>query len=283
VAPSLLRSKDETVAHAFPADPTTRPADAHAVDDEVEEFAAAIAGSENDQHRCELRDAIVELTLPLADAIAMRYTGRGIETDDLIQVARTALVKAAVRYRPGAGPGFAAFAAPTVSGEIKRWFRDQGWSVRPPRRIQELRSRLVVEEERLRHDLSRDPHDTELAAALQVPVADVLEARSCSAGYHAVSLDAPSPAGTSLADHLLVTACPTTTYDTRDALRHSVAALTDRQRLVLQLRFVDELTQSEIGERIGVSQMQVSRILRSALDRLRRGMEDERPGARDAA
>jgi RNA polymerase sigma-B factor len=268
----------------FPAPSLTTRADhAHDTDLHVEELALRLADTD-DAERCrELRDAIVELTLPLADAIAMRYTGRGIETDDLVQVARTALVKAAVRYRPGAGPGFAAFAAPTVSGEIKRWFRDQGWSVRPPRRIQELRSRLVVEEERLRHDLGRDPHDDELATALEVPVADVVEARSCSAGYHAVSLDAPSPAGTSLADHLLVSACPTTTYDTRDALRRSVAALTDRQRLVLQLRFVDELTQSEIGERIGVSQMQVSRILRGILDQLRCELLDGRVQETSAA
>ena len=144
--------------------------------------------------------------LPLADGIALRYRGRGIETDDLLQVARTALVKAVGRYRPGAGPGFAAFASPTIAGEIKRWFRDQGWAVRPPRRIQELRAGLVVEEERMRHTLNRNPRDAELAMALGVSVADVDEARSCSAGYHAVSLDVPTASGSALADVLLVTA-----------------------------------------------------------------------------
>ena len=199
----------------FPAPSLTTRADhAHDTDLHVEELALRLADTDDPERCRELRDAIVELTLPLADAIAMRYTGRGIETDDLVQVARTALVKAAVRYRPGAGPGFAAFAAPTVSGEIKRWFRDQGWSVRPPRRIQELRSRLVVEEERL---------------------------------------------------------------------RHSVAAHTDRQRLVLQLRFVDELTQSEIGEHLGVSQMQVSRILSTVLERLRLDLLDAKGTGRGSA
>lgn len=256
------------MAHT-PVSPTT---DADVVldaDVRVEELARELRATEDPQRCRDLRDEIVELMLPLADAIAMRYAGRGIESEDLVQVARTALVKAAIRYRPGAGPGFSAFASPTISGEVKRWFRDQGWSVRPPRRIQELRTRLVAEEERLRHDLGRNPRDGELAAGLEVPVRDVVEARGCSAGYHAVSLDAPTPTGSSLADHLLVSPCHTADLDTRDALRRALAGLGERQRLVLFLRFVDELTQREIGERIGVSQMQVSRILRGVLDRLR--------------
>ena len=241
----------------------TRPVDA-----EIERLAALLAGGA--ERPGDLREQIALLALPLADSLALRYRGRGIETDDLVQVARTALVKAVARYRPGAGAGFAAFAAPTITGELKRWFRDQGWSVRPPRRIQELRSSLVAEEERLRHELSRDPADSELAHVLDVTASDVAEARSCSAGYHATSLDVPTPSGASLADLLLVTPCHSATFETRDALRHAVSGLGDRERLVLRLRFVDELTQSEIGERIGVSQMQVSRILRAVLDRLRR-------------
>ena len=105
-------------------------------------------------------------------------------------------------------------------------------------------------------------------------IADVAEARSCSAGYHATSLDAPTPAGTPLADHLLTTDCPTTTIDLHDALRQAITHLTDRERLVLRLRFVDELTQTQIGDRIGVSQMQVSRILRTTLTRLRTHLQD---------
>jgi RNA polymerase sigma-B factor len=173
------------------------------------------------------------------------------------------------RYRPGAGAGFAAYASPTVSGEVKRWFRDQGWAVRPPRRIQELRAGLVVEEERLRHALRRDPLDGEVARVLGVTAADVAEARACSAGYHATSLDALTAAGTSLADRLLVDPGHAGVHEVRDVLRRSIACLSERQRLVLHLRFVEELTQSEIGEHIGVSQMQVSRILRGILDRLR--------------
>ena len=236
---------------------------------EVDVLAASLAAECDPQRRAELIERIVHQTMPLADSIALRYRGRGIETDDLLQVARTALVKAVGRYRPGAGPGFAAFASPTIAGEIKRWFRDQGWAVRPPRRIQELRAGLVVEEERMRHALSRNPQDDELAVALGVTAADVDEARSCSAGYHAVSLDVPTASGSALADVLLVTAGPAGAVEVRDALRRSLASLTERQRLVVHLRFVDELTQGEIGARIGVSQMQVSRILRGVLDRLR--------------
>jgi RNA polymerase sigma-B factor len=236
---------------------------------EVDALAEELAAEGDPRRRAELIERIVHDTLPLADSIAMRYRGRGIETDDLLQVARTALVKAVGRYRPGAGPGFAAFASPTIAGEIKRWFRDQGWAVRPPRRIQELRAGLVVEEERMRHALSRNPHDAELATALGVSEDDVDEARSCSAGYHAVSLDVPTASGSALSDVLLVSAGPAGAIEVRDALRRSLASLTERQRLVVHLRFVEELTQSEIGARIGVSQMQVSRILRGVLDRLR--------------
>ena len=239
------------------------------IDSDVEDLALELAAEDDPDRRADLVERMVLHALPLADAVALRYSGRGIETDDLIQVARTALVKAVHRYRPGTGPGFAAFASPTVSGEIKRWFRDQGWSVRPPRRVQELRASLVAEEERLRHRLSRDPLDAELAAVLDVTTSDIAEARSCSAGYHAASLDAPTPAGTSLADHLLVTSCHSGAIEVRDALRRSLASLTERQRLVLRLRYVDELTQSEIGSQIGVSQMQVSRILRGIVERLR--------------
>ena len=257
----------------------------HDIDGDVEELALELAAETDPRRRCELVEQIVMQTLPLADSFALRYRGRGIETDDLVQVARTALVKAVHRYRPGTGPGFAAFAAPTVSGEIKRWFRDQGWAVRPPRRVQELRGSLVVEEERMRHVLARDPDDAELAAVLGVTTADVTEAKMCSAGYHAASLDAPTAAGTSIGEHLLVTEGHCEVIEVRDALRRALGRLTERQRLVLRLRYVDELTQSQIGERIGVSQMQVSRILGGILDVLRTQLlsEDLHPVRQPAA
>ena len=252
------------------------------IDGDVEEIALALERAEDADRCAGLRERIVLLALPLADAIARRYAGRGIEADDLIQVARTALVKAVHRYRPGTGSGFAAFATPTISGELKRWFRDQGWSVRPPRRVQELRSRLVVEEERMRRELSRDPRAEELAAVMGVTVQEVAEVRLCSAGYRAASLDAVTSSGTCLADHLLVTPCPTEALNLLDALGWAVARLSARQQLILRLRFVEERTQEEIGQEIGVSQMQVSRLLRGIVDQLRRdldGLDDRRPAA----
>ena len=251
---------------------SSRPYD---INDDVEDLATAFARAEHPAQRAELMERIVGLGLPLADTIAWRYTGRGIETDDLIQVARTALVMSIHRYRPGTGPGFAAFAAPTISGELKRHFRDHGWSVRPPRRVQELRSRLLLEEERLQRVLARHPREDELAAALGVTVHDVAEVRLCSAGYRAASLDAGAPSRTRLADHLMVAPCPAEALNLLDALGWAVARLSKRQQLILRLRFVEELSQAEIGDQIGVSQMQVSRLLRSILDQLRRDVDSE--------
>lgn len=264
------------------ATPTARPGRADKLDAAVDELAERLATTSDEAQRADLLERIVVVGIPLADAVARRYRGRGIETDDLVQVARTALVKAVQRYRPGAGPGFSAYATPTISGELKRWFRDQGWSVRPPRRLQELRAVVVVEEERLRHSLLRHPLDDEVAGSLGVTTTDVAQARACSAGYHATSLDVLTTAGTSLADHLLVAPGHAGTVEVRDALRRSVACLTGRQRLVVRLRFVDELTQAEVGARIGVSQMQVSRILRGILERLRADLLDD-PVAADGS
>ena len=260
---------------------STRSTRGYDIDADVEEIAIDLARAEHANERAELQERIVLLALPLADAIARRYAGRGIETEDLIQVARTALVKAVHRYRPGTGSGFAAFASPTISGELKRWFRDQGWSVRPPRRVQELRSRLVMEEERMRRVLSRDPRADELAAAMGVTVHDVAEVRLCSAGYRAASLDAVTSSGTCLADHVLVAPCPTEVLNLLDALGWAVARLSERQQQILRLRFVEERTQDEIGREIGVSQMQVSRLLRTIFDQLRRDLDslDARQGA----
>ena len=238
-------------------------------DDEIEVLALELSSTKDDQRRSALVDDICRLALPIADGIALRYRGRGIELDDLEQVARTALVKAVLRYRPGAGCGFAAFASPTISGEVKRWFRDHGWSVRPPRRLQELRALVAAEEEKLRHQLGKEPTCADIADALMVSESEVEQAKISSAGYHAVSLDVPTPAGTSVGEHLLATSSPFATIDSLDALHRACADLTDRQRRVLRLRFVEDLTQSEIGERIGVSQMQVSRILASTLGLLR--------------
>jgi RNA polymerase sigma-B factor len=205
--------------------------------------------------------------------VSRRYFGRGIDPEDLLQVGRLALVKAVRGYRPGHGSGFAAYAVPTIAGEIKRHFRDCGWTVRPPRRLQELRADLAAAEERLRQQLHREPTAEDLAAELQVGVDSIAEVRECCAGYHALSLDAPGPTGMTVADATACECVEIEDIDRRDALNQILQDLTDREQLIVRLRFVDEQTQAEIGQVLGVSQMQVSRLLSSILARLRAGME----------
>jgi RNA polymerase sigma-B factor len=217
--------------------------------------------------RAELRREAVVLTLDLADGVARRFRGRGMELDDLVQVGRVALLKAAHGYRCGCGSSFAAYAVPTISGEIKRHFRDHGWMVRPPRRMQDLRAELVREEDHLRQRLLRDPTEAELARSLGLPRSDVRDARACSLAYRAISLDVSPEVGA----HDLV-ADDRRLDDLiadRDLLVRALEGLNDRERLIVRLRFVEEQTQSQIGVVLGVSQTQVSRLLAGILARLR--------------
>ncbi|PRY54691.1 RNA polymerase sigma-B factor [Knoellia remsis] len=217
-----------------------------------------------------LRDEAICLSLDLADSLAHRYTGRGVDTDDLVQVARLGLVKAVARYRPGLGHGFAAFAVPTITGEIKKHFRDRSWAVRPPRGMQELTQRLLAEEEQLRHELGHEPDENELAARLEVAVSDIRTARNAATAYRTMSLDAPiGGRPVDVADERDLIA----DLATRDALHRALRTLTPREATIVRLRFVEECTQSEIGQEIGVSQMQVSRLLTSILVRLRSDLE----------
>lgn len=220
-------------------------------------------------------ETVVLLNLGLADGIASRYLGRGIDRDDLVQVARLGLVKAVRRFRPGLGQSFAGFAAPTIAGEIKRHFRDTGWMVRPPRRLQELGARLRDAEKDLEQDLHRRPHTDELAVALQVDETQVRAAREAASSFHALSLDVPAGPEAGGAAEVVPEELddPFSAVDDAEWLRAALVDLSERERLVLRLRFVDVLTQSDIAERIGVSQMQVSRILRATLMRMRVQLE----------
>ncbi|MFW5473652.1 sigma-70 family RNA polymerase sigma factor [Knoellia sp. CPCC 206450] len=218
------------------------------------------------------RQEAVLLSLELADMVARRYRGRGIEDDDLVQVARMALVKAVRGYRPGRGHSFAAYAVPTVSGEVKRYFRDKGWAVRPPRRLQERRVQLLSAEETLRHELAREPNRAELAERLGLDLAELDETAACFTAYHAHSLDMPARDGGAL-DVGVDGEDETDRLVLRDALGHALAQLTDREQAIVRLRFVEECTQSEIGAQLGVSQMQVSRLLSGILRRLRCSIE----------
>jgi RNA polymerase sigma-B factor len=234
-----------------------------------------MAGTRSLARRRSLESDLLALTWHLADQAARRYHGRGVDDDDLQQVARLALLKAIRRYRPGLGACFPAFAVPTITGEIKRHFRDCGWAVRPPRRLQERRVALARQEETLRQELQREPTLAELARRAGLSRDDVREVMAAAGGYSTTSLDGSAPGGGDTGMELPDPHDACAVLDEREALRWALGGLTAQECEVLRLRFVEDLTQSEIGRRLGVSQMQVSRLLAGILGRLRSVMVTE--------
>lgn len=218
-----------------------------------------------------LLDDLVRINLPLCDSLAGRYRGRGVEHDDLLQVARTALVLAIRRFEPGAGRSFASFAVPTITGELKRYFRDHGWMIRPPRPLQELRARAVRGREALEQLRGGGVGIDELGRQLGVGAGLLRESLLAGGGYRPLSLDAPvgGDAAGSLGDTLNGDQDALADLIDRIDLRRALASLPRRDRLILKWRYAEECTQSEIASRLGVSQMQVSRILRALLAHLR--------------
>jgi RNA polymerase sigma-B factor len=221
-----------------------------------------------------LRDALVRRYLPLARQLARRYQRADEPLDDLMQVASLGLVKAVDRFDATRQVAFSSYAVPTILGEIKRHFRDRTWSVRVPRDLQELALKAEKAVAELARDLHRQPSVVELAQHLSVTEEQVLEALEAAGAYHATSLETPRGSdadGTAetLADTL---GDPEDGYqlaEDRATIELLLRSITPREREVLRLRFEEDLTQAEIGERIGVSQMQVSRIIRQAVTRLR--------------
>jgi RNA polymerase sigma-B factor len=247
------------------------------VEERTRELFVALRDCADPEQQRFLRDELVMLNLPAARALALRYRDRGVAVDDLVQVAALGLVKAVQGYDPDRGSDFMAYAAPTVTGEIKRYFRDTGWAVRPPRRVQELRAAVSSATQRLSGELGRSATVAELATALEVGEEEVLEALVSGNGYTTASLDTPpgDDSGASWADSVSDGECEQTGVPDRVALERLLARLPARDRHILSLRFFAEKTQSEIGEQIGVTQMQVSRLLSRALARLRTELEHE--------
>ena len=220
------------------------------------------------------REQIVERYLPLARQLARRYQRADEPLDDLIQVASLGLLKAVDRFDTSRGVAFSSYAVPTIVGELKRHFRDRTWSLRVPRELQELVLRTDRAIARLSVDLRRQPTVPELSAALDTSEEQVLEALAAAGAYRAGSLDAPrvfahDGEGETLGDSLGVDEDGFDGAERRATLQPLLARISKREQLVLQLRFGEDLTQAEIGARIGVSQMQVSRMIRQALARLR--------------
>ncbi len=224
------------------------------------------------------RAALIERFLPLARSLARRYERSGEPFEDLFQVASLALVKAIDRYDPGRGVAFSSFAVPTIVGEIKRHFRDRTWTVRPPRDIQELTLRVEAALTRLTQQLDRSPTTREIAAAVGADDEQVLEALQARSGRSGISLHSPQgPAadGLTLGDTLGVDDPGIERAQTRASLEEMLKAVPPRSREMLRLRFEEDMTQAEIGAVFGVSQMQVSRILRQTLAQLREVADED--------
>jgi RNA polymerase sigma-B factor len=219
------------------------------------------------------RELLVERFLPLARQLARRYQRPEEPFDDLFQVACLGLVKAIDRFDLSRDVAFSSYAVPTILGEIKRYFRDRTWSVRVPRDLQELALRVDRKVSELSTDLRRQPTVREIAASVGIEEEDVLEALEASGAYRATSLSTPrgneDEAGDTLGDTVGTSEDGFGLAEDRATLESLMRAVTPREREVLRLRFEEDLTQAEIGERIGVSQMQVSRLIRQAVTRLR--------------
>jgi RNA polymerase sigma-B factor len=245
----------------------TKPVDRSAVEAKHREFART-----RDQA---LRAELVEAHMGLARQVARRFANRGEVLDDLIQVATMALLKSLDRYDPERGVKFSTYATSSMTGELKRYFRDHAWAIRVPRSIQELHLETNEAIEVLRQRLGRSPTIAEIAQDLNEPEEEVLLAIEAGRAYRLHSLDAPLPGD----DRTLEPGGEDLGFDGADGrcdLSPLLARLPARQRLIIQLRFAEGLTQSEIADRVGLSQMHVSRLLARSLDVLRAAADPDR-------
>ncbi|MDQ0584406.1 RNA polymerase sigma factor SigF [Streptomyces rishiriensis] len=238
-----------------------------------------LAGLPPGPQRDTLRSQIVEAWLPMADRLAGRFRSRGEAFDDLRQVAALGLVKAVDRYDPELGNAFESYAVPTVTGEIKRHFRDHMWTLHVPRRVQELRNRVRFADQDLAQTVSgRRPTVAEIAERAQLSEEDVRTGMEALESFTALSLDAELPGsedGYSLSDVLGAADPALGTVVDREAVRTRLAALPERERAILYMRFFEDMTQSRIAEQLGISQMHVSRLINRCCNRLREQVLNE--------
>ncbi|CAN5490464.1 N/A [soil metagenome] len=235
-------------------------------------FAKLAQLEPEDPDWAEIREQLVRLHLPLVEHLARRFSNRGEPFDDLAQVGTIGLLKAVDRFEPERGVEFSTYATPTIVGEIKRHFRDRGWSIRVPRRLQEMRLELSTVTADLTHELSRSPTVSELAGRLQVDQDSVLEGLESANAYSTLSLDAPDTRdelGGTMAEALRFDDDAFGHIEDRESLKPLLAKLTPRDRKILLLRFFHGMTQSQIATEIGMSQMHVSRLLSRTLAALR--------------
>ncbi|WP_036565039.1 sigma-70 family RNA polymerase sigma factor [Nocardioides halotolerans] len=237
----------------------------------TDELLREAQATDDDERRTALLDEVILINRCVAEAIANRYRGRGVATEDLHQAAFEGLVKAVQKFDPSVRPDLLTYAVPTIRGEVQRWFRDQSWMVRPPRRVQELQWRVNRSVESLSQDLGREPTDVELSKDVgcsRKELDQTLQAYGC---FQPSSLDKPvgDGSGLTLGELLQSEDAEQSAAEARATLGPVLQSLSERDRDILFLRFFEERSQKDIGELLGVTQMQVSRLLQRILGDLR--------------
>lgn len=225
----------------------------------------------------EARQQLIESHLNLVRFLASKFKNRGEPLEDLVQVGAVGLIKAIDRFEPDRGLEFTTFATPTIMGEIKRHFRDKGWSVRVPRRLQELSAKVTQITDELTSELNRIPTVEEVAARLETSVDEVLEAMESSSAYSSVPLEGSGTSddedAPSVIERFVTEDVDLISSDDRIVIEDAISSFSPREQEAIRMRFVDGLTQVEIAEKLGISQVQVSRLLRRALKRVQEKLE----------
>jgi RNA polymerase sigma-B factor len=261
---------------------TTHEADGSTRSEQTAELLRRAAEQDRPEARRQVLEQVVLLNMGVARSVARRYRSRGIASEDLDQVAYVALVRAADKFDVSLDKDFLTYAVPSIRGEIKKHFRDHGWVVRPPRRTQELQPQVVAAGQELTHLLGRSPRPSEIASHLGVDVEEVIEALAMDGCFRPTSLDVPVGDGGSsvLGDLLEGEETGVQASEARMLLAPVLRQLGERDRRILYLRFFEGLTQREIGRELGVTQMQVSRLLTRICETLREQLADS-PGPTD--
>jgi RNA polymerase sigma-B factor len=232
----------------------------------------------SEARRAEVRDELVALHLPLVEHLARRFRNRGEPFDDLLQVGTIGLIKAVDRFDRSRGVEFSTYATPTIIGEIKRHFRDKGWAIRVPRRLQELRIAISATSAELLQELGRSPTMSELAARMEVSEEELVEGLESANAYTTLSLDAPDSSeegSIRMIDSLGEDDEALEHVENRETIKPLLAQLDPREKHLLTLRFFRGMTQSQIAQEIGVSQMHVSRLLARTLAKLRESLAED--------
>jgi len=232
-------------------------------------------------HDPRVRERLVELNSDLVHYIARRFANRGEPLEDIEQVGFVGLIQAIERFDPSLENEFSTFATPTIAGEIRRYFRDRSWAVRVPRRLQENLIRVNAASQQLQHELSRAPTIPEIAARLGLEPDEVLAALEVSPAQHTVSLESTGSSSgddtATLGERLGREDENLERVEAQEMLERVMSHLTPRERNILALRFVEQLPQTEVAKRLGISQMHVSRLQRAAVEHLRREFGDQAP------